>query len=257
MWTQTLYFLGGLLSLPLLPILAWQGKRVRKNIPDVPEAEAPFEGSVGEAKANLRLLTLGESTIAGVGVDKHQNGITGQLAEELHRLSGRGVCWKVLAKSGYTAQVVCEQLVPQIPATPFDIIVVGLGGNDTFKLNSPGKWRKDFIHLIQAIQKRQPQSKVVIANMPPVGNFPAFPKLMQLVLGGLVRLHGRSIRDLPHLFERVYYIDQHIHFEEWLDKVEGTYSIEEFFSDGVHPAPITYSLWGKEIAQYIHDQQLL
>jgi len=159
------------------------------------------------------------------------------------------VFWKVLAKSGYTARTVCDLLVPQIPTEAFDLIVIGLGGNDTFKLNSPGKWRKDFMELIQQIRQRQPQSKIVIINVPPVGNFPAFPKLMQIILGNLVRLHGKAIRDFPQLYNQVHYME--------LSQVEGKSMIDDFFSDGVHPAPITYAIWGKEIAHYIINHQIV
>ena len=254
---QFLFFGGAIMSIPFLPLLAWQGKKIRANIPSLPEANQPFDGKIGEGQHPIRVLTLGESTIAGVGVENHQLGISGQLAEELGRLTKHSIYWQVLAKSGYTAKMVKELLVPQIPKQKFDLIIIGLGGNDTFKLNSPGQWRKDFEALIKAVRLKQSQSKIVIANMPPVGAFPAFTKLMQLVLGNLVRLHGQAIANFPKQFENLYYIDKEIRFEEWLNKVEAPSSVDSFFSDGVHPSPITYSIWGKEIAKFIVDQKLV
>lgn len=70
------YTLGLLISILLLPLLYWQGKRIWASVPQLPEAEgtqgqALFK--VGEQRP-LKMLALGESTIAGVGVRTHEVG---------------------------------------------------------------------------------------------------------------------------------------------------------------------------------------
>ena len=42
--------------------------------------------------------------------------------------------------------------------------------------------------------------------MPPVGQFPAFPRMMQLVLGSLITLHGVALRSLVKKPADVYYV---------------------------------------------------
>lgn len=134
---QTAYYLWALPVLPLLPLLYLQGRRVRREVPALPEAHLGVQGSIPGPGPALHLLTPGESTVAGVGVTNHHEGISGQLALALRQASGRAVQWQVLARSGYTATRVRAKLVRRIPVIPFDYILVGLGGNDTFQLNSP------------------------------------------------------------------------------------------------------------------------
>lgn len=248
---QFYYFFGLLLAIPLLPILILQGKKIRATIPDLGEAQGATIGQVGKGNQPLRILILGESTMAGVGVATHKEGIANALAQQLAKDLEHPIHWQVLAKSGYTVQQVNQLLVPQIPNEPLDIIVIGLGGNDTFKLNRPLRWRRHFRQLIWSIRKRQADVPIFIANLPPVGQFPAFTPLLQFFLGGLVYLHGQILRSLPTEFPNVYYNYAPINFEQWSQKPNAPSDPAAYFSDGVHPAPITYQMWGEDIARTI------
>jgi lysophospholipase L1-like esterase len=246
MLPQLFFFLGGILILPMVFLLIWQGKRVKNSIPDLPEAI----GTKGQVIGNehfINILAIGESTFAGVGVRTHQEGVTGQLAKFLSEKTNFSVNWEVLAQSGYSAKKVLTELVPKIPKIPFDIIVIGLGGNDTFELNRPMRWQQDLIDIISQIQKIQPESSIVIATLPPVGSFPAFPFPLNAVLGGLERLHSWAVKPIPAMFKNVYFDDKRFEVTE----------PEIMFSDGVHPSGYTYSLWGKQLAEFIVENKLI
>jgi lysophospholipase L1-like esterase len=250
MLQQIFYILGSILILPFLPVLIFIGKKVRNSVPKLPEASENITGSIVGNSSEIRLLTMGESTIAGVGVTDHKDGITGGIAKTLHESTKKTIHWQVLARNGYTAELVNLKLVPRIPDYPIDLIVIGLGGNETFQFNSPLTFKKHLILTIESIQKRQPHAKIVIANMPPVGEFPAFPWLIQKILGSLINLHGAVIRDVPQRFENVFYINEKITFKEWLKRVDKGKTATDFFSDGVHPSAMTYGLWGKEVGTF-------
>ena len=254
---QLLYYLGGLLALPFSPLLIFQGRKVRASIPKLSEAGGPNQGVVGNAGRPIRLLILGESTMAGVGVKSHEQGFTGYLASYLQKISERQVNWQVFAQSGYTAQATQRNLVPLLPSEPLSLIVIGMGGNDTFQLNSPLRWRSDMILLIKAIRERQPDASILIINLPPVGQFPAFPASLQLMLGSLVRLHGKVIRDIPSLFKKVYYMSRPISLNKWGRKAPAGADVKAFFSDGVHPSELTYKLWAEEAGAFIINQKIL
>lgn len=246
MLPQLLFILGGILTIPIIPLLIWQGKRVKNTIPQLPEAIGT-KGQVVVNEVFINLLNIGESTFAGVGVETHGEGVTGQLAKFLSEKTNRSVRWEVLAQSGYSAKKVLTELVPMIPKTSIDIIVIGLGGNDTFELNRPMKWQQDLIDIISEIQKIQPQSSIVIATLPPVGSFPAFPFPLNAVLGGLERLHSWVVKPVPKMFKNVYFDSKR--FEVTEPKI--------MFSDGVHPSGYTYSLWGKQLAEFIVENELV
>jgi lysophospholipase L1-like esterase len=254
MLQQLAYFLGSLLIAPFLPILIYLGKKLRKNIPELPEASENLTGEIVGNNPTIQLLTIGESTIAGVGVTDHKDGITGGIAQKLHDFTQKTVNWQVLAKNGYTAERVNQKLVPKIPNHKLDVIVIGLGGNDTFQFNSPLTFRKHLITVIENIQLRQPDAKIIIANMPPIGEFPAFPWIFQRILGSLVRLHAAVIRDVPERFSNVFYIDEQLRFEDWIKRTDGNLTVDDFFSDGVHPSAMTYGMWGNEVGKFIIEK---
>lgn len=136
------YVLGAIVSIPLLPLLYFQGKKIKKTIPKLPEAKGTTGLISVSNSTNLQLITIGESTIAGVGVQTHKDGFTGTLATSLSQQLETSISWKVYAKSGYTAKRVTQKIIPTISEKPVDLIVIGLGGNDSFELSSPKKWRK-------------------------------------------------------------------------------------------------------------------
>jgi lysophospholipase L1-like esterase len=253
MLQQLLYLLGSICLIPFLPILIYLGKKVRASVPELPEASENLIGKIVGNSETIQLLTIGESTIAGVGVTDHTDGITGGIAKTLRDLSGKTVNWQVLACNGYTAELVNMKLVPQIPEHKIDIIVIGLGGNDTFQFNSPLIFRKHLRVAIKNMKKQQPTAKIILANMPPIGEFPAFPWVFQRILGSLVSLHGVIIRTLPKEFNNVFYMDNKIRFADWIKRTDDDLTVQDFFSDGVHPSSMTYGLWGKEIGKFIME----
>jgi hypothetical protein len=55
---QTLYILGGVIVLPFLPFLIWQGKRVRKKVGRLPDAAGETLKKPIIFKFSLRTLPL-------------------------------------------------------------------------------------------------------------------------------------------------------------------------------------------------------
>ncbi len=251
------YLLRLLVMLPLAPILYWQGQRIKANIPDLPEAEKNRTGVIGDKIDAINILYLGESSIAGVGVQDHRNGLAGVIAQTIHKHCQRGVNWTVVAKSGFTARQVKEKLLPQIPGQFYDLIVIGLGANDTFQLNSPLKWRSSFLEIVQNLRAKHGSAKIVIANMPPIKWFPAFPPLVRWLMTGQIRLLKKSIEDFPQKLEGVYFLKESIRMVK-LKKPNGKiFRHRDLFSDGVHPSKMAYRIWGEQVATYILEKVMV
>lgn len=252
------YILGAILSLPFLPVLFYQGKKVRSAIPRLPGAR----GTVGcsessEADDQLHLVTIGESTVAGVGVDTHDEGLTGSMAREISTRINKQVCWTVYARSGFTAKDVREKLVPKIYGDKIDLIVIGIGANDAFRLHTPYRWRKDLNDLIADLRSRFSETPVVFINLPPVKDFPAFTPLMKTIIGNLVDMLGEELKDIVSEYEDVYFLEEKIRLKDWLQRSGDGAKVEDFFSDGVHPSKLTYQLWAKDIARNLQDVNIL
>jgi lysophospholipase L1-like esterase len=247
------YYLGALISIPLLPILYYQGIQIRKKVPKLPEATGTEGECVVTTKAEnpLQIISLGESTVAGVGVQTHEDGFTGSFASELSTQINRTIQWKVYAKSGYTAKQVRELLGPNIQEKNPDLIIVGLGGNDAFTLNHPKRWRKHIQQLIIDLRHQFPESFIVFTNMPPIKEFPAFTPLIKFVMGNLVEILGHEVKGLVKNYDRVIYFDDKITLKEWQERLNIAGQPSDFFSDGVHPSKLTYQTWAKDLAQRI------
>jgi len=249
------YSLGAIISIPLLPILYFQGKKIKARVPRLPEARNRQGSCLISSNRTLRMLTLGESTIAGVGVTTHEEGFTGTLAKELSTALKINIDWNVYAKSGYTAKEVNEYLISSIIENQVDLFVIGIGGNDAFELNTPKKWNSDVRALIKNIQAKFETVPILFINMPPIKEFPAFTSLIKFTIGNLVDILGEELEKVVKDFENVYYYSRVVRSNYFIERYKLNISPTDFFSDGVHPSEITYQLWAKDVCNYILESK--
>ena len=255
--THIKYAFGAFITVPLLPLMYIQAKRIRAKVPRLAEAKKPSGQAIKEGKQNtLQLIALGESTIAGVGVNTHEEGFTGTLAQVLASQLKANVHWNVYARSGFTAKRVTKVLIPKIEEQLPDLIVIGLGGNDAFTLNSPAKWKTHIQEMIDVIRNKFGLVPIAFTNMPPIKAFPAFTPLIKFTIGNLVEILGEALADVVQENELVFYNAETITFEGWIQKLGLNAAPEDFFSDGVHPSRLTYQAWAKDFAAFLmtHDQ---
>jgi lysophospholipase L1-like esterase len=236
---QTLYILGGAIVLPFLPFLFWQGRRVRKKVGRLPDAGGETVGQFGNFAETLNLLAIGESTVAGVGAKTHTEALAGQLAKFLSLETNKSVRWHALGESGITARETLQRLVPHLPDDEMDLIVVGLGGNDTFKVNSPTRWRGDMTKIIKTLKEKYPNAVILLANSPRVIDFPVLPQPLKFVLWRISQLQHAVGKSLTSAEKNVFYFDE----AETVD--------ERFFSDGVHPSEYGYALWSEAMIKFL------
>ncbi|QHI38472.1 hypothetical protein IMCC3317_38650 [Kordia antarctica] len=251
------YTLGAIVSIPLLPILYFQGKKIQKTIPQLPEATGIEGICTVSSNQTFQLITIGESTIAGVGATTHENGFTGTLAKALSEKLVKNISWKVYAKSGYTAKRVKEKIIQNIHEKFADIIVIGLGGNDSFKLNSPKKWNRAIRELIATLREKYPETPIFFINMPPIKEFPAFTNTIKFVMGNLVLHFSKELKKVVNDFDNVHYYSKPIVFNEYIESMNLDATTADFFSDGIHPSEFAYQIWAKDVANYMLEEKIL
>ena len=174
--------LGYLIIGLLFPWLWLQGIYLKKVVLKLPTpGDAPFGVLKGNGRA-LEILGLGESPMAGVGIEKHSETLTGLTAIRLNQLMDRQVNWKVLAKNGLTIKTL-NQLIKEQPSTDADLILVSIGGNDVFKLTPPWVWERYLVRCVKLLVRDGRKPLILFSPVPCVGRFPAVPNPLRLAFG--------------------------------------------------------------------------
>jgi lysophospholipase L1-like esterase len=128
-----------LCKIMLAPVLLAQGRTMRRTALRLAEAKGDRTGfiAVENSLSVLKLLFVGDSTMAGVGVEHQSAALASQVASILVKRLGRSVRWQLVAKSGVnTAQAL--GLTERHDLLAADVIVTALGTNDvTAQTTSP------------------------------------------------------------------------------------------------------------------------
>ena len=130
----------------------------------------------------LKLLGLGDSVIAGVGLASTESTITARLADRLNQHLGRAIDWRIIGKDG--AKIIdTQRMLAATESEAFDWIVVSVGVNDVTGLTSLVKWQQGLLGLISDIRVRSNNANVVFLQLPPMGRFEMIPQPLRGVLG--------------------------------------------------------------------------
>lgn len=233
-------YLATILTPPLLPVLFAQGYWLRRSTPRLPDAAGPLAGNVAGEGKPLRLIALGESTVAGIGARTHETSLAGQLALALHRHARRSVDWTVVARSGINARQCRAELVPKLAGCRADVVVIALGVNDAIEFHTARRWSSDIETLIADVRAEVGDALVLLSGVPPLDYFPALPQPLSFVLGARSAALERASVSLTKTLKRVV----HVPFQIDSDRRD-----DLFCADGFHPSELGYSEWAKQLAE--------
>ena len=226
----------------LLPLMALQGRRVRRTTPLLPEAGGPAQGRTSGSGEPLRMLVLGESTAAGCGVSVHADALAGQLAATLTEQLRRPVAWRVVGRNGVTAKVTRQNLLPLVPLEPVDLAVIVLGVNDTKNLTPLQRWRTDLQMLFFDLRVRVGPARLLVSGVPPMEMFPALPAPLRQFLG------LRAARMDAALRQVVFQTDQAAYGGPLTGLNPAMFSIDRF-----HPGASGYARWAAGLSAHAVD----
>lgn len=228
-----------LCTVVLGPVLLVQGLYTRWTTLKLPEPTGEREGVSG-AGHGLRLLILGDSAAAGVGVATQAEALSGQLVAQL--AEDFTVSWRLLAHSGLDTQGV-RGLVEASPAERFDAVVVSVGVNDVTGRVSARQWIAGMEHLIELLQRKYQARYVVVSRVPPLHAFPALPPPLRGYLGRRARHFNRRLTML---------VSQHAHSVLLDNELE--LHRDMMAADGFHPGVAIYALWAASLAPLLRQR---
>ena len=222
-----------LITAALAPVLLVQGRRVRRTALELPEAAGPREGVSGTG-APFRLLVLGDSAAAGVGIATQDEALTGCLVRALS--AERTVQWRLVARSGDRLSQILRA-AQNTPPQATDLVVVSAGINDVLQGTPPAKWVGLLHDMAQCFEQRFQARRVAFSGIPRIQEFTLLPQPLAWYLGlGAKRLNQATRQALPGLPDAW----------RWVD-LDLPLTAEFLARDGFHPNEAASRIWCERV----------
>jgi lysophospholipase L1-like esterase len=221
------------------PALLLQGSRLRKTALRLPEAAGARHGLIkADDPEPLRLLFVGDSSAAGVGVEWQHEALAHQTAALVAAASARTVEWTLIAQSGATTRDAIE-LVKAQATERADVVISALGVNDVTSQASARRFISDYKALLGLVADRTGARAAVLSGLPPLHILPAAPQPLRWYLGQCAKRLDAALHELSadHL---------HLRFVSlaWA-------KASEMARDKFHPGKGQYRQWAHLVAEQV------
>jgi lysophospholipase L1-like esterase len=220
----------------LAPVLLAQGLAVRRNALRLPEPPGPRSGTAGQGPA-LRLLIAGDSAAAGVGASSQQEGLSGAVVAALREQFT--VAWTLQARTGLRTRQVLVRLADTEPGR-FDVALLSVGVNDVTGGTRSRAFLAQQRALVGLLKSRFGVRLVLLTSLPPMHVFPALPQPLRWVLGARAMAFTRILESVAAA-------------DACCEVISPTLPLDPRYmaTDGFHPGPLAYAVWGHEAAARI------
>ncbi len=225
-----------LTALALMPLIVPQGLYVKFRAAQLQEAAGPRAGQIGSGPP-LRVLILGDSSAAGVGVATQSRALAGQFVAPLAK--HYTVTWQLHAQTGATSASM-NATIRSLDVEPFDVALIALGVNDVKNGVRLSRYQIQTARLYDRLTDAFGIRLICASGMPPVKDFPLLPDPLRWALQSRAQVFDAAHRDLiatrPACF--------HLKGPERLCP-------DDMAEDGFHPGPAVYAEWGQLAADLV------
>lgn len=259
------------------PLLWQQGKRVKRDTPSLPEPTGDRHGMVALSSTNAnnkqaehnayRLMIVGDSSAAGVGVDTQEQALAHQLVKNFKQQphfcqNYTHIDWQLHATTGHTSFDVLRRLYVLAPSPkPIDLMIIVVGVNDTTSMLSLDNWKANIEEIITVAQLKHSPKNIIFSALPPIRHFPALPVPLNGLIGDKAEQLDTALAEICDDFNHIHYTSFSLPFD--LAKRQFTFSsgkkansndahIAKYFAiDGFHPSDLTYQYWAEQLTEVI------
>lgn len=226
-----------------MPVLIGQALYLRAYALKLPEPPGARQGEIG-AGPLLRLLVIGDSSAAGVGVPTQDQALLGLISHRLAQVAT--VRYRLVARTGAKTGEVLGWL-NNMPDPAYDVVVLAMGVNDVTKGVSLRRWLRQKAELIDRFTGDFSARHVVVSGLPPIHQFPLLPQPLRWVLGRQAMRFDRHLRALVASRPQCHSV-----------RVNVALGLHNMSPDGFHPGPEVYAAWADAIcASLLADPALL
>lgn len=255
-------------DLLLAPIYLYQGSKLKRNTIRLPEAKgercgilslqtpqtqfisspnAPDSKQLGRT---LNLMIVGDSSAAGVGVDRQDEALVGQLLKALPlqatvQQKFAQINWQLYATTGHTSFDALRRLyVLPKPAAPVDIMTIVIGVNDTTGNIGEQRWQSQLNEIIAIAKRKFAAKQIIFSCLPPMAHMPAIPSPLNEFIGAKADKLDKKLQQVCAKQDNVTYLA--------VDFKSAGFSADKMFAiDGFHPNAAAYEYWASELASLI------
>jgi lysophospholipase L1-like esterase len=202
----------------------------------------------------LRFVVLGDSTTAGVGVERAEDSLPYLIARRVADAEARPVH---VVSYGWAGARVADLVGAQLPRAleplrssetrPFlpgaDVVAVVIGSNDATHNTAPGRFRSDMRTILEGIRGAAPDARVVLAGIPTFRG--ALPGIEPLIF--LADQYARLLRPIARSEAGragVAYADL---ARDLPERIRGRTDV--LSRDRFHPSVVGYAAWADVIAE--------
>ena len=193
----------------------------------------------------VRLLIVGDSAAAGVGASTQDQALLGRTLTYL--APHARVTYRLVARSGATAKYALAMMQKQ-KSQRFDVALVSLGVNSILASLPVEAWLADYAALVSHLRDEFGVALVVASGLPPMGRFPSLPVPLRWYMGAQARRYDRALSKWAASDTGVDYLPFATQPGDALHRAP---LAQIMASDGFHPGPQIYDLWGQRASASI------
>ncbi len=221
----------------LLPVLLAQALHLRRTAIRLPEPPGPRLGQAGEhSERTVRILFVGDSSAAGVGVDEQTSALALPTARLLAARLNATVHWQLIAKSGVNTAQALAMLKREVVRRA-DMLVTALGTNDVTSQQSPRRFIAGYKALLEHAVNHIGVRGAVITGLPPLRILPAAPQPLRWYLGQYARRLDLLLQHWCKATQNLSYLSL-----DWAAEPD------QMAADGYHPGFGQYRRWADMVA---------
>ena len=237
--------LEALLSWLAFPAYVWQGLGVRHRSTRLapPPHNGWLESSLPCKGEALKILIVGDSSAAGVGVLTIGESLGGQLPDLLAARLDRPVAVRIAGNNSATAGQIRDYVVPHLADEAYDYICLNIGTNDAKNFHTGRRFCREFGTLLYELKTKWPTATIIWAGVLDMANVPALPALLGRILGIRSRIIDRNGKILCRERGALAPVS------EWQPVAEN------FAVDGFHASAKGYREWAEGLAAYIAEAE--
>lgn len=235
-FTQAFYYATTALIMPLLLIQAFWVKQTVLRLAE-PCGKRSGDCGNGDKNSKFKLLLIGDSAAAGVGVDSQKDALAGQLTTML--ADKYEVNWCLIANTGFTSTDVIAALTA-LTAQSYDYVLVSVGVNDVTHVTRSHQWAMNIKKIVEILNTKFGAPQVLLTSVPPMQRFTAIPAPLRWWLGKrakkLNELMIAEVKDKNHYSVLTFDLP---------------FKSEFIAKDGIHPSKIAYNVWASQAYETI------